>query len=94
VFSLGDEEFVHLEPMHEGVKPAIAGAVWVAETEAVAAVLVEVKFDRRPGVEPGLDNSELPAEEEVVSGDGVKHSRGVLRRLDRPHTAIDGPNEG
>ena len=59
---LCSQEVVNLKPVHEGIKPFIAGAVWISEAEAVAAVLVKVKFYRSTCFEPRLNYAELTTE--------------------------------
>src|SRR5690606_27998808 len=38
------EKVIHLDPMHERVEPAIAGAIRIPEAESVAAILIEVEL--------------------------------------------------
>jgi hypothetical protein len=38
--------------MREGIKPFVAGAVRISQTETMTTILVKVKFDRYAGFKP------------------------------------------
>ena len=88
------QETVHVQPVDKGVKPGVAGAVRIAEAEAVAAILVEVKLDRDARFIPGFDQAKLTAEQEVIGRDGGKHGWSILGNFDWAHAAIDRADEG
>src|SRR5690349_6774058 len=88
------EKVVNLQPVYEGIEPAITGSVRIAKTETVAAVLVEVELDRYARFVPGINHPELTAEEKIISGNNIKHGWSVLGHLHWAHPAIDGTDEG
>ena len=48
--------------MHKGIKPAVAGAVGIAEPKSMAPILVEVEFYGSTCLMPGLYDAKLPLE--------------------------------
>jgi len=55
-------KLVYIQPMHKGVKPAIARTVGIAEAKTVSSVLIQVKFYGPTCLVPGLNDSKLPLE--------------------------------
>src|SRR5699024_762371 len=80
--------------MHEGIKPAIAGAIRIPKAKTVAAILIKVKLYRHARFVPGFDYPESTVEKKIIGGNNAEHRRSVLRYLDRVHTAIDRTDEG
>ena len=86
--SLGGKELIDFQPVHERVEPFVAGSVRVSEAEAVAAILVKMKFYRLSCLVPRLDHTKLSAEKKIIRGNYIEHWRCVRGYFNRPHSTV------
>src|SRR5690606_19358330 len=93
LLAFGDEKLIHVQPMRERIKPAIARSIRIPKAEAMATVLIKVKLDWLFGIVPRLDNTKLTAEEKIVRRDYAEHRGSILRDLHGTHAAIDRTDE-
>src|SRR5690606_40630616 len=90
----GFHKSVYVEPMNKGIKPFVAGAIKVAQSKAVAAILIQVKFHGDFCVVPVLNQSAVAMKEKVVDCNNSKQWRSIVGYINRSHATVDRRNNG
>ena len=74
--------------MGKCVKPTIAGAIWVAQTKSMPAVLIQMKLNGYACLEPRINNTKLTSEQKVIAGNNIEHRWGIFWHFDWAHTTV------
>ena len=86
---LGLKKTIHIQPVHKGIEPTIAGSIGIPQAETMTPILVKVKLNRYTCFVPGINDAKLAFEKKIIGGDDVEHGRSVFWHFYRAHPAID-----
>src|SRR5690554_2738870 len=90
----GFHKAVYVQPMNKGIKPFVAGAIGIAQSKAVAAILIQVKFHGNFCVVPGFNQPGVAMKEKIVDSNNSKQWRSIFGYINRSHATINWRNKG